>query len=160
MHILNLVAPNFGSLQLSWTKPALLSRDLSRTANLPFLATCTAVMGFLSSISVVALASCFQTAAIGAVRDSSGEVCTGHINLPTNLTMASSGALPAAITAAEERKDAAAIEQIRNTLALYPLIIDGKDFASLSLVFIADAVANYSAPLNVISPLRTIRTVL
>ena len=99
-------------------------------------------MGLLSCISVVALASCFQTAATGAVRDRSDKICTGRINLPTNLTTASFGALPAAITAAEETKDAAAIEQIRNTLALYPLIFDGKDIASLSLVFAADAVAN------------------
>ncbi|KAF9891591.1 hypothetical protein FE257_003602 [Aspergillus nanangensis] len=52
------------------------------------------------------------------------------------------------------------IEAIRNTLALYPFAIDGKNFAALSNVFAADAVANYSAPLNVLTPLSTIESVL
>ncbi|KAL5363564.1 hypothetical protein BJX96DRAFT_178179 [Aspergillus floccosus] len=57
-------------------------------------------------------------------------------------------------------QDAGAIEAIRNTLALYPFAIDGKDFAALSSVFAEDAVANYSAPLNVLTPLSTIESVL
>jgi len=57
-------------------------------------------------------------------------------------------------------EDAASIEAIRNTLALYPFCIDGKNFAALSNVFATDAVANYSAPLNVLTPLSTIESVL
>ncbi|KAL4918311.1 hypothetical protein BDW62DRAFT_200937 [Aspergillus aurantiobrunneus] len=51
-------------------------------------------------------------------------------------------------------------ESIRRTLALYPLAIDGKDFAALSHVFAPGAVANYSAPLNVLTPLQTIQDTL
>lgn len=57
------------------------------------------------------------------------------------------------------REDAANIEAIRNTLALYPFCIDGKNFAALSNVFTTNAVANYSAPLNVLMPLSTIESV-
>ncbi|KAH8588461.1 hypothetical protein B0O99DRAFT_359756 [Bisporella sp. PMI_857] len=52
------------------------------------------------------------------------------------------------------------VEAIRNTMAHYPLCIDGKNFEALDLVFAPDAVANYSAPLNVLTPLSTIKTVL
>ncbi|KAJ7328746.1 hypothetical protein DFH08DRAFT_1084299 [Mycena albidolilacea] len=54
----------------------------------------------------------------------------------------------------------AASELIRTTLGHYPLSIDGKNFEALALVFAADAVANYSAPLNVLTPLATIQAVL
>jgi hypothetical protein len=37
-----------------------------------------------------------------------------------------------------------AYNAIRNTLAHYPLAIDGKQFSDLSLVFTPDAVANVS----------------
>jgi hypothetical protein len=57
-------------------------------------------------------------------------------------------------------EDAVDIEAIRNTLALYPFCIDGKNFAALSNVFTTNAVANYSAPLNVLTPLSTIESVL
>jgi ketosteroid isomerase-like protein len=52
------------------------------------------------------------------------------------------------------------VESIRNTLAHYPLAIDGKNFAALNLVFTPNAVANYSAPLNVVTGLATIESVL
>ncbi|KAL4891845.1 hypothetical protein BDV59DRAFT_59275 [Aspergillus ambiguus] len=71
--------------------------------------------------------------------------------------------LVAATTAAEVSptlQDANTIEAIRNTLALYPFAVDGKNFADLSNVFAEDAVANYSAPLNVLTPLSTIESVL
>ncbi|KAJ7213442.1 hypothetical protein GGX14DRAFT_618686 [Mycena pura] len=42
----------------------------------------------------------------------------------------------------------------------YALSIDGKNFSALDLVFAADAVANYSAPLGVLTPLATIQAVL
>ncbi|OJJ62466.1 hypothetical protein ASPSYDRAFT_648348 [Aspergillus sydowii CBS 593.65] len=51
-------------------------------------------------------------------------------------------------------------ESIRTTLALYPLAVDGKNFAALSSIFAADAVANYSAPLNVLTPLESIQDTL
>jgi len=47
------------------------------------------------------------------------------------------------------------VEAIRNTLAHYPLAIDGKKFAALDLVF-----TTYSAPLNVLTPLSTIESSL
>lgn len=50
-----------------------------------------------------------------------------------------------------------AIRQVLNT---YPLAIDSKDFSLLSQVFASDAVANYSAPLNILTPLTTIATTL
>ncbi|RMJ27518.1 hypothetical protein PHISP_01647 [Aspergillus sp. HF37] len=56
--------------------------------------------------------------------------------------------------------DPISIESIRNTLALYPFAIDGKNFDALSNVFSADAAANYSAPLNVLSPLSDIKATL
>ncbi|KAJ5107001.1 hypothetical protein N7456_003676 [Penicillium angulare] len=56
--------------------------------------------------------------------------------------------------------DAGTIEAIRNTLAIYPFAIDGKNFDALSKVFTSNAVANYSAPLNVLTPLSSIQSVL
>lgn len=60
----------------------------------------------------------------------------------------------------ESYTDAGTIEAIRNTLAIYPFAIDGKNFDALSKVFSADATANYSAPLNVLTPLSSIQSVL
>lgn len=56
--------------------------------------------------------------------------------------------------------DAGTIEAIRNTLAIYPFAIDGKNFDALSKVFATDATANYSAPLNALTPLSTIQSTL
>ncbi|KAJ5794007.1 hypothetical protein N7457_000606 [Penicillium paradoxum] len=60
----------------------------------------------------------------------------------------------------EINTDASTIETIRNTMALYAFAIDGKDFDSLNKVFATDAVANYSEPLNVLTPLSTIQSTL
>lgn len=68
--------------------------------------------------------------------------------------------LPALISKENFKADPRSIETIRATLALYPLAIDGKNFESLSLIFAPDAVANYSEPLNVLTPLSTIQSVL
>ncbi|KAJ5960016.1 uncharacterized protein N7479_007166 [Penicillium vulpinum] len=68
-------------------------------------------------------------------------------------------ALPG-LYAPEVYTDAGTIEAIRNTLAIYAFAIDGKDFGALDKVFTSDAVANYSAPLNVLTPLSTIKSVL
>jgi ketosteroid isomerase-like protein len=56
--------------------------------------------------------------------------------------------------------DPIAVEAIRQTLALYPFAIDGKNFDALSKVFASDVVANYSAPLNVLTPLSSIKETL
>ena len=58
------------------------------------------------------------------------------------------------------RQDAAIQDQIRNTLAHYPLALDGKNFAALNLFYTSDAVANYSAPFYVVAGLPEIETVL
>lgn len=50
--------------------------------------------------------------------------------------------------------------QIRNTLAHYPLAIDGKNFSALNLVFVPDVVANYSPPLGVVTGLHNVMKVL
>lgn len=55
---------------------------------------------------------------------------------------------------------AADILAIRNTLALYPLAIDSKNFSSLSLVFTPDVSANYSTPIGVLSGLKSVETTL
>jgi len=51
-------------------------------------------------------------------------------------------------------------DAIRDTLSRYPLAVDSKNFTALSLVFTADAVANYSAPLNVLNGLPAIEGTL
>jgi ketosteroid isomerase-like protein len=68
--------------------------------------------------------------------------------------------LPTLISTENVEVNTRNIEAIRATLALYPLAIDGKNFDALSRIFAQDAVANYSAPLNVLSPLSTIQSVL
>lgn len=55
-----------------------------------------------------------------------------------------------------ERQDATALAQIANTVSLYSLALDGKDFSQLKNVFFEDAVANYSAPIGVLQPLSVI----
>ncbi|KAE9369899.1 hypothetical protein N431DRAFT_414235 [Stipitochalara longipes BDJ] len=68
--------------------------------------------------------------------------------------------LPALVANASCAADPIIVEAIRTTLALYPLAIDGKNFEALDQVFSSNAVANYSAPLNVLTPLSTIESVL
>lgn len=68
--------------------------------------------------------------------------------------------LPISYPLSLKLQDADTQDQIRNTLAHYPLAIDGKNFDALGLVFTTDAVANYSAPLFVLSGLEDIKKVL
>jgi hypothetical protein len=68
--------------------------------------------------------------------------------------------LPNALPGSEYVPDPFDVDAIRNTLAHYPLAIDGKNFAALNLVFAPNAVANYSAPLGVMTPLSTIESEL
>ena len=49
---------------------------------------------------------------------------------------------------------------IRNTLSLYPLALDGKNFADFHRVFTQDAVANYSAPIGVLNGVDVIAAAL
>ncbi|KAJ5690160.1 hypothetical protein N7462_004552 [Penicillium macrosclerotiorum] len=73
---------------------------------------------------------------------------------PIELSSLADGCTPEVYT------DAGTIEAIRNTLAIYPFAIDGKNFDALNKVFTTDATANYSAPLNILSPLSSIQSVL
>ena len=55
-------------------------------------------------------------------------------------------------------QDAVAANEIRNTLALYPLAIDGKNYDALSEVFTDDIVANYTTTLGVLTSIPAIGT--
>ncbi|KAL8828894.1 MAG: hypothetical protein Q9191_002325 [Dirinaria sp. TL-2023a] len=68
--------------------------------------------------------------------------------------------LPTSFPGSLQPQDVETENQIRNTLGHYPLAIDGKNFDALNLVFTEDAVANYSAPLNVLVGLSQIQLVL
>ena len=68
--------------------------------------------------------------------------------------------IPTTFAAATKRQPADTVAQILNTLSVYPLAIDGKSFASLSLVFTEDVITNYSAPLNVLTPLNVVEATL
>ena len=67
---------------------------------------------------------------------------------------------PKVFAPSAEPQDPTALAQIANTLALYPLAIDGKDLSQLKNVFFADAVANYSAPIGVLKSLPVIEKTL
>jgi hypothetical protein len=54
-------------------------------------------------------------------------------------------------------EDATSIEAIRNTLALYPLAIDGLNIDVFDQIFAADARANYSAPIGVLNGIAEIK---
>ncbi len=84
------------------------------------------------------------------------------LHLPSTTVPLDLFSLPAsyAAAAASLPADLTVQLQIRNTLALYPLAIDGKNFAALNRVFTCDVVANYSAPLNVIADLYSLQAVL
>ena len=69
-------------------------------------------------------------------------------------------AVPTSYPLSLTSQDAELQDQIRNTLAIYPLAIDGKNFPALDLFYTADAVANYSAPINVVTGLSEIKAVL
>ena len=84
--------------------------------------------------------------------------CPSNSSLPSNTSAVSIAKLPAAYSKVGYPQNPTVIEQIRNTLALYSLAVDGKDFGALDLVFTQDVVANYSAPLNVLSPLSTLKS--
>lgn len=68
--------------------------------------------------------------------------------------------LPTTYTPATHPQPATLIAQILNTLSLYPLAIDGKNFSALSLVFTENIIANYSPPIGVVSGLSNLMAVL
>ncbi len=68
--------------------------------------------------------------------------------------------LPTTFRAASNAQPADTIAQILNTLSLYPLAIDSKNFDALSLVFTADVYANFSAPLNVLTSLAAVEAAI
>lgn len=66
--------------------------------------------------------------------------------------------LPAALASSHMPSSAVttAIVSLQQTLALYPLAIDRKNFSALSAVFAPNVVANYSAPLNLLYGLEAV----
>jgi hypothetical protein len=84
--------------------------------------------------------------------------CPSDPSLPSNTSAVGNAELPVVYSKVGYPQDPTIIEKIRNTLALYPLAVDGKDFGALDLVFTQDVVANYSAPLNELSPLSTLKS--
>ena len=82
------------------------------------------------------------------------------LHLPSTTVSLNLFSLPASYAAASLPADSTVQLQIHNTLALYPLAVDGKNFAALNRIFTCDVVANYSAPLNVIIGLYSLQAVL
>jgi hypothetical protein len=56
--------------------------------------------------------------------------------------------------------ESTAVISLQQTLALYPLAIDSKNFAALDQVFAQDVVANYSTGIGVLNGLPTVISVL
>lgn len=79
---------------------------------------------------------------------------------PTNTSAIPLFDLAPTLVLATRPQDAVTVTQILNTLSLYPLAIDGKNFPALSEVFAADVITNYSAPLNVLTPLSSVQAAL
>lgn len=85
---------------------------------------------------------------------------TAAPSLPAPPTPISPSSLPTAYPGSLTAQDPALDLQIRNTLSHYPLAIDGKNFPTLSLVFTQNVVANYSAPLGVLTGLASVISML
>ena len=69
--------------------------------------------------------------------------------------------VPATFANAGKHQSAGTVSQILNTLFIYPLCLDGKDFASLSRVFAENIIANYSAPFPpILTPLSALAPAL
>ena len=84
-----------------------------------------------------------------------------HAQTPANGTMPiAQSSLPTSYPLSLKPQDAVIESQIRNTLAHYPLALDGKNFAALDLVFTPDAVANYSTGIGVLRGLEQIKIAL
>lgn len=103
----------------------------------------------------------FVDAGVTGQKHSRNDGCIiDHVHLANSTVPTKPFALPAAYAAASLQQDPTVQLQIHNTLALYPLSIDSKNFDALDRVFTCDVVANYSAPLNVITGLSHLQAVL
>jgi hypothetical protein len=56
--------------------------------------------------------------------------------------------------------DSTAVISLQQTLSLYPLAVDSKNFQDLDQVFAKNVVANYSTPIGVLNGLPTVISVL
>ena len=112
------------------------------------------------AMSVIVMFSLLATTSIAQAPSPQPQACANPDNTTSFGGIIAPSALPCAYPLSLTPQDAQTENQIRNTLAHYPLAIDGKNFAALDLVFTDDAVANYSAPLNVLTGLTQIESVL
>lgn len=113
---------------------------MSHYGSLPVVA-----IGFMLSSFLLAVGSTAQT----LPRSPAPGAIIPLFDLPT--------AYPLSLTSAQYPS---VQEQIRNTLAHYPLALDGKNFAALDLVFTEDAVANLSTPFYVQKGLSQIESTI
>lgn len=97
---------------------------------------------------------------IGKKHPRNGDCISDPLHLPNPTVLTELSSLPASYAAASLPQDPTVQLQIHNTLALYPLSIDSKNYTALSRVFTCDVVANYSAPLNVVTGLSHLQAVL
>ena len=130
-------------------KPVLLTRDITSEAALNLVAKMASLPPFILILFIFL------------------HPILSHAKCPSNTTLspAQTTAIPqfslaTAYSQASAPQDPKAVGQILNTLSFYPLAIDGKNFAALSLVFAEDVTTNYSEPLNVLTPLSTVKEVL
>lgn len=94
-----------------------------------------------------------STAALGAVGERSLPEPASASNLTAAIPFYS---LPTTYPRSLTPQNPVVENQIRDTLAHYPLAIDGKNFPALDLVFTQDVVANYSEPLGVLTGLASV----
>ena len=105
---------------------------------------------FLFALSFAALSSCAV-----ALHDESFLDSTSSSD-----SQFSGASLSARFVASRQDAWAADILAIRNTLALYPLSIDSKNFSMLASVFSPDVVADYAPPIGVLNGLSAVQTTL
>lgn len=86
----------------------------------------------------------------------SASACYGNSTNATAPVYIAPFDLPTIYAASTSGQDAAAANEIRNTLALYPIAIDGKNFDILSEVFADDIIANYTITLGVLTSVPAI----
>jgi hypothetical protein len=91
---------------------------------------------------------------------SAASAASGSVSLTSSDQPVPQFDLPNAFPSVQFVADPFDLDAIRNTLALYPLAVDGKNFQALGLVFATNAVANYSTPLEVLTPLSVIESSL
>ena len=103
--------------------------------------------------------SLFLLSAASAIPDF-GISCPPNALLPYNTSAVDFAGIPTAYAGVTRPQDPTVLDQIRFTVALYAFAIDGKDFESLDLVFTDDAVANFSAPIGVVTSLSAIKSVV